>query len=66
MYAFHKVITTAKKQGMSVTHEQVNEAFPGMELTASKLELIYEYLKNSKIAVKPRLQTKILGYKCIP
>ena len=45
------LITTAKKQGMSVTHEQVNEAFPGMELTASKLELIYEYLKNSKIAV---------------
>ena len=45
------LITTAKKQGMSVTHEQVNEAFPGMELTDSKLELIYEYLKNSKIAV---------------
>ena len=45
------LITTAKKQGMSVTDEQVKSAFPGMELTDSKLELIYEYLKNSKITV---------------
>ena len=45
------LITTAKKQGMSVTDEQVKSAFPGMELTDSKLELIYEYLKNSKIAI---------------
>lgn len=45
------LITTAKKQGMSVTDEQVKAAFPGMELTDSKLELIYEYLKNSKITV---------------
>lgn len=45
------LITIAKKQGMSVTDEQVKTAFPGMELTDSRLELIYEYLKNSKITI---------------
>lgn len=45
------LISTAKKQGMCVTDEQVKAAFPGMELTDSKIELIHEYLKNSKITV---------------
>lgn len=45
------LITMARRQGMSVSDEQVKAAFPGMELTQSKLELIYEYLKNSKITV---------------
>ena len=45
------LIATAKKQGMSVSREQVVNAFEGMELNDSKMELIYDYLKNSKITV---------------
>lgn len=45
------LMATAKKQGMSVTDTQVKEAFPGIELTDSRLELIYDYLKNSKIVI---------------
>lgn len=54
------LITMAKKQGMSVTNEQVKEAFSGMELTDSKLELIYDYLKNSKITVGEELEPQEL------
>lgn len=45
------LIKTARKQGMSVSDEQVRNAFTGIELTDSKLALIYDYLKNSKIVV---------------
>ena len=45
------LIKTAKKQGMCVTKEQVEEAFPNMELDQGKLDLIYDYLKNSKITI---------------
>ncbi|MBR1691473.1 MAG: hypothetical protein IJ711_01725, partial [Lachnospiraceae bacterium] len=45
------LMETAKKQGMTVTQEQVASAFTDMELSDSKLELIYDYLKNSKISV---------------
>jgi len=52
------LIATAKKQGMRVTHEQVRGAFPGMELNDSKLELIYQYLKNSKITVGDEVEPR--------
>lgn len=45
------LLKTAKKQGMCVTEEQVVEAFPDMELDESRLALIYDYLKNSKITI---------------
>lgn len=45
------LVKQAKKQGMCVTKEQVEEAFPDMELDEGKLALIYDYLKNSKITV---------------
>lgn len=54
------LITKAKKQGMSVTNKQVKESFSGMELTDSKLELIYDYLKNSKITVGEELEPQEL------
>lgn len=45
------LVKTARKQGMCVTKEQVEEAFPNMDLDEGKLALIYDYLKNSKITI---------------
>ncbi len=49
-----ELIKTAKKQGMCITKAQVLESFPTMDLSQERLELIYDYLKNSKIVIGER------------
>lgn len=45
----------AKEQGNIVSKEQVETAFPEMNLDANQLEMIYDYLKSNKIGVDEQI-----------
>ena len=45
------LVDTAKQQSMCLSEDQVVEAFPEMDLGNGRIDLIYDYLKNNKIAI---------------
>ncbi|MBE5863827.1 MAG: hypothetical protein E7295_13385 [Lachnospiraceae bacterium] len=50
-----EVKTLAKEQGNMVTQEQVLEAFEALELSGDQMQMVYDYLLQSKIGIGQHL-----------